>query len=80
MEESFLTLTGGIQDIAAILPLLDTYTRISLRSSSTYLAIFGSLGVVIAGLKTLAACFLFGDIEGARILGNMGFELQGENR
>ena len=36
VEESVLTLTGGIQDIAAILPLLDTYTRISLRSSNTY--------------------------------------------
>ncbi|KAF8810444.1 hypothetical protein BYT27DRAFT_7336680, partial [Phlegmacium glaucopus] len=53
------TLTGGIQDIAAILPLL--------------------LGMVRAGFKTLVACFSFGDIEGAKILGNMGFEPQGEN-
>jgi hypothetical protein len=40
---------------------------------------FGSLGVVSAGFKTFAACFTFGDIEGARVLGNMGFEPQGMN-
>ena len=41
--------------------------------------IFGSLGVVSAGLKTFLACFSFGDIEGAEVLGNMGFLPQGEN-
>ena len=35
--------------------------------------------MVTAGFKTLVACFSFGDIEGAKILGNMGFEPQGEN-
>ena len=40
------------------------------------MSIFVSLGVVSAGLKTLLACFSFG---GAKILGNMGFEPQGEN-
>ena len=43
------------------------------------MSIFGSLGVVTAGFKTLVACFSYGDFEGAKILGNMGFEPQGEN-
>ena len=83
------TLTGGIQDVAAILPLLGTeqcsiqvssaLTRGYLYAASTPMSIFGSLGVVSAGFKTLVACFSFGDIEGAKILGNMGFEPQGEN-
>ena len=83
------TLTGGIQDIAAILPLLGTeqcsihvssaLTRGYLYAASAPMSIFGSLGVVSAGFKTLVACFSYGDIEGAKILGNMGFEPQGEN-
>ena len=83
------TLTGGIQDIAAILPLLGTeqcsihvssaLTRGYLYAASAPMSIFGSLGVVSAGFKTLLACFSFGDIEGAKILRNMGFEPQGEN-
>ena len=83
------TLTGGIQDIAAILPLLGTeqcsvqvssaLTRGYLYAAASPMSIFGSLGVVTAGFKTLLACFSFGDIEGAKILGNMGFEPQGEN-
>ena len=81
------TLTGGIQDI--FLPLLSTeqcsvqvgsaLTRGYLYAASAPMSIFGSLGVVSAGFKTLVACFTFGDIEGAKILGNMGFEPQGEN-
>ena len=83
------TLTGGIQNIAALLPLLGTeqcsihvssaLTRGYLYSASAPMSIFGSLGVVSAGFKTLVVCFAFGDIEGAKILGNMGFEPQGEN-
>ena len=83
------TLKGGIQDIAAILPLLGTeqcsvqvssaLTRGYLYAAATPMSIFGSLGVVSAGFKTLVACFSFGDVEGAKILGNMGFEPQGEN-
>ena len=83
------TLTGGIQDVAAILPLLGTgqceehvssaLTRGYLYAASTPMSIFGSLGVVSAGFKTLVACFSFRGIEGAKILGNMGFEPQGEN-
>jgi hypothetical protein len=83
------TLTSGIQDIAAILPLLGTeqcsvqvssaLTRGYLYAAAAPISIFGSLGVVTAGFKTLVACFSFGDNEGAKILGNMGFEPQGEN-
>ena len=83
------TLTSGIQDIAGILPLLGTeqcsihvssaLTRGYLYAASAPMSIFGSLGVVSAGFKTLIACFSYGGIEGAKILGNMGFEPQGEN-
>jgi hypothetical protein len=83
------TLISGIQNIAAILPLLGTeqcsvqvssaLTQGYLYAAATPMSIFGSLGVVTAGFKTLVACFSFGDIEGAKILGNMGFEPQGEN-
>ena len=83
------TLTGGIQDIAAFLPLLGTeqcaihvtsaLTRGYLYAVSAPMSIFGSLGVVSAGFRTLVACFAFRDIEGAKILANMGFEPQGEN-
>ena len=87
------TLIGGIQNLAAILPLLFTeqcseqvtsaLTRGYLYAAATPLSIFGSLGVVSAGFKTLIAClsssFGGGNIEGAKIFGNMGFEPQGEN-
>jgi hypothetical protein len=83
------TLTGGIQDIAAILPLLGTeqcsvqvssaLTRGYLYAAAAPMSIFGSLGVVSAGFKTFVACISFGGIEGAKILGNMGFKPQGEN-
>ena len=61
------TLTGGIQDIAAFLPLLGTeqcaihvssaLTRGYLYAASAPMSIFGSLGVVSAGFRTLVACF-----------------------
>ena len=83
------TLTGGIQNIATILPLLgdeqcsihvsSAITRGYLYAASAPMSIFGSLGEVSAGLKALFACFSFGDIEGAEVLGNMGFVPQGEN-
>ena len=83
------TLTGGIQDIAAFLPLLGTeqcsihvssaLTRGYLYAASAPMSIFGSLGVVSAGFQTLVGCFSFRGIEGARLLGNMGFEQKGEN-
>ena len=71
------TLTGGIQDVAAILPLLGTeqcsdqvssaLSRGYLYAASTPMSIFGSLGLVFAGFKTLVACFSFGGFEGAKI-------------
>ena len=74
------TLTGGIQDIAAILPLLGTEQCSdqvsSLRSGYTYVDLWKSQD---GQCGTLAACFSFRGIEGAKILGNMGFEPQGEN-
>ena len=89
MEESIRLSPGGIQDIAAILPLLGTkqcpdqvssaLTRGYLYAASTPMSIFGSLGVVSVGFKRLVACFSFGDIERAKLLGNIGFEPQGEN-
>ena len=45
----------------------------------TPMSIFGILGMVSAGFKTLVTCFSLGGIEGAKILGNMGFGPQGEN-
>jgi hypothetical protein len=76
------TLTGGIQDVAAILPLLGTaqcsdqvssaLTRGYLYAAASPMSIFGSL-------KTLVVCFSFRNIERAKILGNMGFEPRGEN-
>src|SRR6266446_9705829 len=81
------TLTGGIQDIAGILPLLGTeqcseqvssaLSRGYLYAASGPMSIFGSLGVVIAGFKTLIACFSFKGFEGAKILGSMGFSFKG---
>ena len=50
-----------------------------LYAASSPMSIFGSLGVVTAGFKTLFASFSFGNINGAKILGNMGFEPQGLN-
>ena len=83
------TLTGGIQNIAAILPLLGTeqcsdqvssaLTRGYLYAAATPMSISGSLGMVSAGFKTLIACFSLWGIEGAKILGNMGFDPEGEN-
>ena len=84
MEESVRLSPGEYS--AAILPLLGT-EQCSVQVSSaptrgyapaTPMSIFGSLGVVNAGFKTLVAYFSLGGIEGAKILGNMGFEPQGE--
>ena len=52
-----------------------------LYAAAAPMSIFGSLGVVRTGFNTLVACFSFGGIEGAKIIGNMGFELllEGEN-
>ena len=79
------TLIGGIQNVAAFIPLIGTeevsssLTKGYLHAASVPMSIFGSLGLVIAGFKTLIACFSFRGIEGAKILGAMGFQPQGDN-
>jgi hypothetical protein len=85
------TLTAGIQDIAALLPLLGTeqcednvssaLTKGYLYAVATPLSIFGSLGMARAGLKTLIASSDIPklNIVGAQVLANMGFKPQGTN-
>ena len=82
-------LVDGIQAIASILPLIGTdecsyqvtsaLTQGYLYAATTPMSIFGSLGVVISGFLTLIACFSYGNIEGAKILGRVGFEPTGQN-
>src|SRR3979411_3386761 len=60
------TLTGGIQDIAALLPLLGTeqcedhvssaLTKGYLYAAASPMSLFGSLGLARAGLKTFLTC------------------------
>ena len=85
------TLTGGIQDIAALLPLLGTeqceeqigsvLTKGFLFAAATPISIFGSLGLATAGFKALVAAISIPQlkIEGARFLAHAGFEPKGEN-
>ena len=79
------TITSGIQVVAAILSLLGSgdvgsaLTQGYLSAASAPMSIFGSLGLLSVGFKTLVACISFGGIEGARLFGNMGFEPQGVN-
>ena len=87
------TLTGGIQDVSAILPLLGTeqcedhassaLTKGYLYVAATPMSLFGSLGLARAGLKTFIACLNFSilnlNIHGALMLSNMGFRPLGTN-
>ena len=86
------TITGGIQNIAGLLPLLGTQqceehigsalTKGYLYAAATPISIFGSLGVARAGFKTLIACMpgrTWSGATGATILANMGFEPKGTN-
>ena len=87
------TLTGGIQDVSALLPLLGTeqcedhassaLTKGYLYAAATPMSLFGSLGLARAGLKTFIASLnfsIFGlNIHGARLLSNMGFRPLGTN-
>jgi hypothetical protein len=57
---------------------LCTYTRISLRSINTYVYLRKSRGGQ-RGIQDIGCLLLIRGIEGAKILGNMGFEPQGEN-
>ena len=87
------TLTGGIQDVSALLPLLGTeqceghassaLTKGYLYAAATPMSLFGSLGLARAGLKTFVASLNFSvfnlNVPGARMLSNMGFRPQGTN-
>ena len=85
------TLTGGIQDIAALLPLLGTeqcedhvssaLTKGYLYAAASPMSLFGSLGLARAGFKTFLASFTIPawNVVGARTLSNMGFKPQGMN-
>jgi hypothetical protein len=86
-----ITLTSGIQDISALLPLLGTeqcerhigsaLTEGYLYAAATPLSIFGSLGMATAGFKTCLACFSIPawNIAGAQKLRDAGFEAKGIN-
>jgi hypothetical protein len=83
------TLTGGIQDISALLPLLGTEQCEShigsalsegwLYVAATPMSIFGSLGMARAGFKTLVAGWTSWRILGSRKLKDTGFSPSGSN-
>ena len=86
-----ITLTSGIQDISALLPLLGTeqcerhigsaLTEGYLYVAATPMSIFGSLGMASAGFKTCLACISIPawNIAGAQKLRDAGFEAKGAN-
>lgn len=77
------TVTGGIQDISALLPLLGTeqceeHVGSALVGGFLYaavapLSLFGSLGIARAGGKALMACIRYRMFMGARLLRDAGF-------
>ncbi|KAF4584645.1 hypothetical protein EYR40_004633 [Pleurotus pulmonarius] len=77
------TVTGGIQDISALLPLLGTeqceeHVGSALVGGFLYaavapLSLFGSLGIARAGGKALMACIRYRTFMGARLLRDAGF-------
>ena len=87
------TITGGIQDVSALLPLLGTeqceahacsaLTEGYLYVAATPISLFGSLGLARAGLETFVARLNFSifnaNIRGALMLSNMGFRPIGIN-
>jgi hypothetical protein len=85
------TLTGGIQDISALLPLLGTdqceahvvsgLTRGFIYVAATPISIFGSIGMVKAGVKAIIASISIRswNIVGTQKLRDMGFEPKGED-
>ena len=87
------TLTSGIQNISALLPLLGTeqceenvssaLTKGYLYAAASPMSLFGSLGLARAGFKTFLAGINFSirnwNFDGAQTLSNMGFKPQGAN-
>ncbi|KAF9470983.1 hypothetical protein BDN70DRAFT_979480, partial [Pholiota conissans] len=84
------TVTAGIQDISALLPLLGTdqckehtgsaLGRGYLYTSLTPISIFGSLGIVKAGFNVFVAAIIVPSwkLLGAKLLTNGGFRPKGE--
>ncbi|KIJ27025.1 hypothetical protein M422DRAFT_260680 [Sphaerobolus stellatus SS14] len=85
------TLTGGIQDISSLLPLLGTeqcedhlcsaLEKGALYAGATSLSIFGSLGMARGGLKVFLAGLEISrwPLIGAKILADTGFATAGTN-
>ena len=85
------TIANGIQDLAALLPLLGTeqcenhigsaLTKGFLYAAAAPLSIFGSLGVARAGFKTLLSAISIPRLkfDGAKILAAAGFKPEGTN-
>ncbi|KAF5343865.1 hypothetical protein D9758_015882 [Tetrapyrgos nigripes] len=85
------TITSGVQEISALLPLLGTeqceehvssgLTRGYFYVAATPLSIFGSLGLARAAFKTLVASISIPswNFHGARILADAGFWGVGDN-
>jgi hypothetical protein len=87
------TLTGGIQNLAPLIPLLGTgqcedhassaLTKGYLYVAATPMSLFGSLGLARAGFKTFIASLDFSifnwNVRGALMLSNMGFRPVGTN-
>ncbi|KAF7369311.1 hypothetical protein MVEN_00259100 [Mycena venus] len=81
-----LTLTSGIQDISAFLPIFGTdqcekhiggaLEKGFLSAAAAPLSIFGCLGIVKAALSIFVASITW-PFNGAQLLRNAGFELQG---
>lgn len=85
------TLTSGIQDISALLPLLGTeqceehissgLTKGYLYVAATPMSIFGTLGMARTGFKALVASISIErwNITGAQMLADAGFHPRGTN-
>ena len=85
------TITNGVQDLAALLPLLGTeqceyHVGSALKKGFLYaaaapLSLFGSLGVARAGFKTLLSAISIPRLkfDGAKTLAAAGFKPEGTN-
>ncbi|KAF8168963.1 hypothetical protein K438DRAFT_1514512, partial [Mycena galopus ATCC 62051] len=81
------TLTSGIQDISAFLPILGTEKCERhvgraleggyLYAAATPLSLFGCLGIVKAAVSILIASVSSPSFHGAKHLANAGFALEG---
>ncbi len=82
-------ITGGVQDISALLPLLGTeqcethlasaLTGGYLYAAATPMSIFGALGAAKTGFKAWLASINLGGKIGAQIAKDAGFDSKGSN-